>query len=1056
MATNPRSYNEYTVGWVCALPKEQTAARAMLDEIHPDLPKPATDENTYTLGSIRNHNVVIACLPKHAVGTSAAARVATQMFNIFPIKIGLMVGIGGGIPPKVRLGDVVVSTEWIQWDFGKVVENGKFQRTGKRNNLSTALLTAISKLETQHEMYGTKILQYLDDLGKKYPNLAPKYTSANSLQDPLGYIQNSEKKTGDVCVHYGLIASGNQVIKNAEFRDELNRDLGGDILCFEMEAAGLTSFPYIVIRGICDYADSQKNDDWQKYAAAVAAAYAKELLESIQPIEIDRERPVKDLLGQVFGEISTIRHRLDRDEDLKVLDWLTPIDYGPQHSDFLSRRQPGSGQWVLDSTEYQTWVNASKQILFCPGIPGAGKTIITSTVTDHLITQFSNDLTVGIAFIYCNFKRKTEQNLDSLLASLLKQLAQSQNFLPENVKKLYDQHSAKRTRPSLDDIVATLKSVASLYSRVFIIVDALDECQASDNCRAKLLTKLFQLYAKCGTNIFATSRFIPEITDRFRDSMRLEILAHDDDVRSYLDGQISQSEKAILLKHREDITTRITEGVRGMFLLAQLHFESIRHKNSLKKIKNALNTLPTGDTAYDGAYENAMKRIDDHDSESRSQAHQVLSWIACAKRPLTTSELQHALAVEVGEPNFDEDNLSEIKDIISLCAGLVTVDEESNIIRLIHYTTQEYFQRTWEKWFPNAHTNITERCVTYLLYDCFKAGVSPTDEDFEAKLQASALYDYAARNWGHHARRSSVEKGLVLDLLKNETAVLASIQAMLVRRDYSGYSQRFPNQMTGVHLAAYFGLQKSMGVMLDEGVDIEAKDGYGRTPLWLAAELGHEEVARLLVDKGADLEAKGGYGRRTPLLAAAEQGHEGVARLLVDRGADLEAEGGYGRRTPLLAAAELGHEGVARLLVDKGADLEAKSGYGRTPLLMAVDQGREGVVRLLVDKGADLEAEGGYGQTPLWLAAEMGHEGVVRLLVDGGADLEAKNADGDTPLLVTAWQGHEGVVRLLVDRGADLEAKAKNGDTPLLAAVERGHEGVVRLLVDKGVSSSQT
>jgi nucleoside phosphorylase len=109
-------------------------------------------------------------------------------------------------------------------------------------------------------------------------------------------------------VHYGLIASGNQVIKDATFRDKLVKDLGGHVLCIEMEAAGLVNdFPCIVIRGICDYADSHKNKNWQEHAAATAAAFAKELLQHIQPGDVDRERPVKELLneGQWFlNEVS--------------------------------------------------------------------------------------------------------------------------------------------------------------------------------------------------------------------------------------------------------------------------------------------------------------------------------------------------------------------------------------------------------------------------------------------------------------------------------------------------------------------------------------------------------------------------------------------------------------------------------------------------------------------------------------------------------------------------------------------------------------------------------
>jgi nucleoside phosphorylase len=346
------------VGWVCALPKEQTAATAMLDQIHPDLPKPSNDHNTYTLGSIGKHNIVVACLPKGRVGTNPAATVATQMVGTFPsIKFGLMVGIGGGIPPKVRLGDVVVSTPVdlypgvVQWDSGKAERDGNFKRTGALNNPPSALLTALTKLETKHEMNGSKVPQYLDDLKENWPNLVSKYTRSNSLKDPLfapdksyrsrsrwqvifsmlwetilafleyvlGWwafasmdsgvdqvtrtvstaVDGKQSKPRGIRVHYGLIASGNQVIKDAKLRDSINESLGGNVLCFEMEAAGLMiDFPCIVIRGICDYADSQKNKDWQEHAAAVAAAYAKELLEYIQPSDVDRERPAKEILSQ--------------------------------------------------------------------------------------------------------------------------------------------------------------------------------------------------------------------------------------------------------------------------------------------------------------------------------------------------------------------------------------------------------------------------------------------------------------------------------------------------------------------------------------------------------------------------------------------------------------------------------------------------------------------------------------------------------------------------------------------------------------------------------------
>jgi hypothetical protein len=191
-----------------------------------------------------------------------------------------------------------------------------------------------------------------------------------------------------------------------------------------------------------------------------------------------------------------VRAKLDRKEDLEILNWLTRTDYGPQHSDFLERREPRTGQWLLDSIEYQDWLRTDKQTLFCPGIPGAGKTILTSVVIHDLITLFSEDSSVGIAYIYCNF-RQSEQKIHNLLTSLLKQLAESQSSMPESIKDLYDHYNVKRPkreRPTLEEISKTLHSVVAKYSRVFIVVDALDECQDND-CRTKFLLEIFSLQA---------------------------------------------------------------------------------------------------------------------------------------------------------------------------------------------------------------------------------------------------------------------------------------------------------------------------------------------------------------------------------------------------------------------------------------------------------------------------------------------------------------------------------------------------------------------------------
>ena len=253
-------------------------------------------------------------------------------------------------------------------------------------------------------------------------------------------------------------------------------------------------------------------------------------------------------------------------EQKEILDWLTPVDYFPQQHDFLKQRQAGTGQWLLDSAEFKSWTKTSKQTLFCPGIPGAGKTILTSIVVEELSARFQDDNNVIVAYIYCNFKRQFEQSLEDLLTSLLKQLAQGRPSLPESVRSLHDRHKAKKTRPSVDDISTALQSVAAEYLRVFVVIDALDECREQGGCRIQMLSRLFDLQNKCGINLFATSRFIPEIIEEFKQVLLLEIRATEQDVKKYIDGHITHLPSFIRNRPdlQQEIKTEIVKAVDGM------------------------------------------------------------------------------------------------------------------------------------------------------------------------------------------------------------------------------------------------------------------------------------------------------------------------------------------------------------------------------------------------------------------------------------------------------------------------------------------------------------
>ena len=197
----------------------------------------------------------------------------------------------------------------------------------------------------------------------------------------------------------------------------------------------------------------------------------------------------------------------------------------------------------------------------------------TAIVIDELYTRFENDVDVGIGFVYCNFRRKQEQNPKNLMASLLKQLLQGLPSMPNSLLQLYERHMLKKSLPSLEEIIQALQSISSEFCRVFIIVDALDECQDLDGGHRTFLAELFTLQSKVAANIFATSRFIPEVEKEFEGrGAQLEIRANHEDLERYLDGHMMRLPSFVLRSPdlQNEIKDAIIKAVDGMYVSSAL------------------------------------------------------------------------------------------------------------------------------------------------------------------------------------------------------------------------------------------------------------------------------------------------------------------------------------------------------------------------------------------------------------------------------------------------------------------------------------------------------
>lgn len=401
-------------------------------------------------------------------------------------------------------------------------------------------------------------------------------------------------------------------------------------------------------------------------------------------------------------------------------------------------------------------------------------------------------------------------------------------------------------------------------------------------------------------------------------------------------------------------------------------------KKTVKAIKTALIRLPKGSEALDGAYGEAVERIDSQSRGDRDLAHDVLSWLVDALRPLTTTELQHALAIELGEHVTDEDNLPFVEEMVSVCQGLVTVDNQSNIIRMVHYTTQGYFENLQMDWITNAPGHIASKCITYLSYNVFASGHCRSNEEYESRIAQNKFLVYAADHWEDHAHGIEEKvKDVAMKLLQSDALVSSVNQAKFP-------PDRFPFPYIGdcapikLHLIAFLGLHVLTRCLLDDGALPDQVNEFGYTPLHVAAIMDQEKIIELLLSHDANVNLISEDGE-TALHLAAQQGHEKIVERLLDHNANVNSQDGE-EETPLHKAAGEGHKEVVKKLLDHNTNGNLKNNYGRTALYMAAIKGYEKIVELLLDRNADATLVNNDGKTVLQAATENGHEGVARLL----------------------------------------------------------------------------
>ena len=429
------------------------------------------------------------------------------------------------------------------------------------------------------------------------------------------------------------------------------------------------------------------------------------------------------------------------------------------------------------------------------------------------------------------------------------------------------------------------------------------------------------------------------------------------------------------------------------------------------------------------------------------------------QRPLKADELCHALAVEVGTTDLNVCNVPSIRTLMSCTLGLVTIDRQSSIVRLVHFTLQEYLA-AHPNLFITPHSMMAEVCLTYLNF----RSVCEFSTTLHTIPANTPLLYYAACCWGFHSRKDVTEgvQRLALRLLQQDANHISAYILLNEKTvDFLSSEDRYYGShpdlqgYTGLHCIAYMGITEIAIAMVDMKLwDLNGRDSKGATPLIWAIKYGNSTLAKILLDQGDVDPTLSDKEGRTPLAYAAQVGLQDVVELLLQRGNVNPDSRSEWDRTPLSYAAEFGHEGVVKILLERG-DVNPNMFHriGMTPLLFAAESGHAGVVKMLLERGdVNPNLSNWAGRIPLSLAAEFGYEGIVKILLERGdviSDLSGR--ERRTPLSYAAEYGHEGTVKILLERGdVNPDSPAQGGRTPLSYAAKSGHEGIAKILLKRG------
>ncbi|KAL5331179.1 hypothetical protein ACEPPN_000708 [Leptodophora sp. 'Broadleaf-Isolate-01'] len=733
--------------------------------------------------------------------------------------------------------------------------------------------------------------------------------------------------------------------------------------------------------------------------------------------------------------VSDLLERVEEKEQLEILKWISPIEYGKHHNRVKEDRTPDTCEWLLEDGRFRKWEDASSSvILWLQGSPGAGKTFLTSKVIDHVRSRLQSSLSQeGFAFFYCNRGEEERQEPLSVLRSYTRQLSTTAGH-PEEMRKklraLWRETTLRGSDLGFEACREQLFESVNLYPRTTLVLDALDECDPGS--RRKLIDAIKLLLSKSERplKVFISSRPDRDIRFQFLSGPNIEIQArhNEKDIRKFVYEEIINHGgwRDMFPSLQEEIVKTLLDRSQGMFQWVYLQIKQILDLESEEAIRDRLGKLPTGLKAtYDEIY--GKKAQNKHD---KALADRALMWVMCAYKPLSNEELLSAIRLDPKDTICLAGKITE-SQLLHLCNNLLVLDSQRNVWRFSHLSVAEYFEENhWG--LRQAHCYVAKICLG-LLIETYKEPRTGKDDSSDESWDDGSDNDSDPVNLQSgkfgSALAAAAKRGntkTVKYLIEQGADVNLPLQ--------TGY---YGSALAAAAATAATGNTKTVKYLVEQGADVNLplQTGDYGSALAAAAIYGNTETVKYLIEQGADVNLPlqiGDYG--SALAAAVIYGNTEIVKYLIEQGANVNLPLQTGDYGSALAAAATYKTETVKYLIEQGADvnLPLQTGHYGSALAAAAIYGNTKTVKYLVEQGADVNLLlqiGDYGSTLAAAATGLGNTKTVKYLVEQGADVNLLLQTGyyGSTLAAAAERGRTETVKYLVEQGADVNMPLQTG-----------------------------